>query len=84
MHSTNSVILSNLAHPSGITVLDLQRTTDLLSSYFIAEQSNPTKKERDYAVNEIDFVKKNLRSEVTSSLSVQVRGINRDLMSRLI
>ena len=59
-------------------------SSDRLSSYFIAEQSNLAKKERDYAVTAIDLVKKNLRSEVTRSLLVQARGINRDLMSRLI
>ena len=51
---------------------------------FIAEQSNLAKKERDYAETAIDLVKKNLRSDVTSSLLVQARGINRDLINKLL
>jgi flagellin-like hook-associated protein FlgL len=65
-------------------VNDLSMSSDRLSSYVIAEQSNLAKKERDYADTAIDLVKKNLRSDVTSSLMVQARGINRDLMSTLL
>ena len=65
-------------------VNDLSMSADRLSSYVIAEQSNLAKKERDYADTSIDLIKKNLRSDVTSSLMVQARGINRDLMSKLL
>ena len=65
-------------------VNDLSISADRLSSYVIAEQSNLAKKERDYAETAIDLVKKNLRSDVTSSLLVQSRGINRNLMSKLL
>jgi len=65
-------------------VNDLSISADRLSSYVIAEQSNLAKKERDYAETAIDLVKKNLRSDVTSSLLVQSRGINRNLMSNLL
>ena len=62
---------------------DLSMSADRLSSYFIAEQANLAKRERDYADTAINLVKKNLRSDVTSSLMVQARGINRDLVSKL-
>lgn len=62
---------------------DLSMSADRLSTYFIAEQSNLAKKDRDYADTAIELVKKNLRSDVTSSLMVQARGINRDLVSKL-
>ena len=62
---------------------DLSMSADRLSSYFIAEQSNLAKKDRDFADTAIELVKKNLRSDVTSSLMVQARGINRDLVSKL-
>jgi flagellin-like hook-associated protein FlgL len=63
---------------------DLSLSADRLSSYFIAEQSSIAKRERDYADTAIDLVKKNLRSDVTSSLLVQARGINRDLVNKLL
>ena len=63
---------------------DVSMSADRLSSYVIAEQSNLAKKERDYAETAIDLVKKNLRSDVTSSLLVQARGINRDLINKLL
>jgi flagellin-like hook-associated protein FlgL len=65
-------------------VNDVSMSADRLSSYVIAEQSNLAKKERDYAETAIDLVKKNLRSDVTSSLLVQARGINRDLINTLL
>ena len=63
---------------------DLSLSANRLSSYFIAEQSSIAKRERDYADTAIDLVKKNLRSDVTSSLLVQARGINRDLVNKLL
>ena len=65
-------------------VNDVSMSADRLSSYVLAEQSNLAKKERDYAETAIDLVKKNLRSDVTSSLLVQARGINRDLINKLL
>ena len=62
---------------------DLSMSADRLSTYFIAEQTNLAKKDRDYADTAIELVKKNLRSDVTRSLMVQARGINRDLVSKL-
>ena len=67
----------------GSALNQVMMSADRLSSYVIAEQSNLAKKERDYAGTAIDLVKKNLRSDVTSSLLVQARGINRNLVSKL-
>jgi flagellin-like hook-associated protein FlgL len=63
---------------------EILMSTDRLSSYFVAEQAHLAKKERDFAETSIDLAKKNLHSQATSALLVQARGINQNLVSKLL